>query len=331
MRNVICGAVALLLVCVAMSAMAADGPADAPWEALARDNACPCSQEAVAPRPVTIESTYLGLSQGPLRVACLVTLPKGTLLRAGKVTITDKQVAAEIAKAKPDMQLVLKKNGFFVLEQMATRQLLTAEARAWAAETKRDTKKDIDATLLQAYLTSIADAVTVTDAEVRAFYDANKDMVGGASYDSVAKELKAYILEQKQQEAVDAYINLLSMRTPVEVDREWLKGQAATMLDNPIDKARRSGKPSMIDFGRGGCRPCDMMAPILEELGKTYADQCNVLFSHVGDEPILAARYNIQSIPVQVFFDKDGNEVFRHVGFFPKEQILAKLAELGVK
>jgi len=331
MRNVTRGAVALFFVSAAIGIMAAGVPADAPWEALARDNACPCSQEAATPRLVTVESTYLGLSQGPLRLACLASLPKGVLLQAGKVAITDKQLTAEIAKAKPDMQTVLKKHGFFMVEQMATRQLLLAEAHDWATETKRDTKKDTDATLIQAYLKSIAARVMVSDAEVQAFYQANKEMVGGASYDSVAKELKAYVLEQKQQEAVDAHINMLSVRTPVEVDREWLKGQASTMLDNPVDKARRSGKPSMVDFGRGGCRPCDMMTPILDELKKTYAGQCNVLFCHVGENPMLAARYNVQSIPVQVFFDRDGNEVFRHVGFFPKEQILAKLAELGVK
>ncbi len=331
MRNVIREAVALLCAYAAIGSMAVGTPVDAPWEALAQDNACPCSLEAVAPHLVTVESTYLGLSQGPLRLACLASLPQGMLLRAGKVTISDKQLAAEIAKATPDMQSVLTKNSFFMAEQMATRQLLTAEARAWATETKRDTNKDTDATLNQAYLTSIVKNITVSDDEVKAFYEANKNMLGGASYDSVAKELKAYVLEQKQQEAMDAHINTVSARTPVEVDRDWLKAQATTMLDNPVDKVRRSGKPSMIDFGRGGCRPCDMMTPILEELKKTYSKQCNVLFCHVSDNPLFAARYNIQSIPVQVFFDKDGNEVFRHVGFFHKEQILAKLAELGVK
>jgi thioredoxin 1 len=45
----------------------------------------------------------------------------------------------------------------------------------------------------------------------------------------------------------------------------------------------------------------------------------------------LAARYGIQSIPVQIFFDKDGKEVFRHVGVFPQEEIEKKLAEMGVK
>ena len=87
----------------------------------------------------------------------------------------------------------------------------------------------------------------------------------------------------------------------------------------------------MIDFGREGCGPCDLMTPILNELSKEYAEKCNILFCHTGDNPLLASRYSITSIPIQVFFDKDGKEVFRHVGFFPKDQIVAKLAELGVK
>ena len=56
-----------------------------------------------------------------------------------------------------------------------------------------------------------------------------------------------------------------------------------------------------------------------------------MLFVHVGQEQILAARYGIQTIPMQVFFDKDGKEVFRHVGFWPQEEIEKKLAEMGVQ
>jgi len=98
-----------------------------------------------------------------------------------------------------------------------------------------------------------------------------------------------------------------------------------------VGKARSSGKPSLVDFGSKGCGPCDMMAPILATLSKKYDGKANVLFVHVGEEQILASRYGIQSIPVQVFFDKDGREVFRHVGFFPQEEIEKKLAEMGVK
>ena len=292
---------------------------------------CPCSQDAPVPRSVTLDDTYLGLSMGPLRQAKLTTLPNGLVLRAGKVEMSEKQLTSEMAKAPAEMRESLKKNGFFVLENMAVRTLLLAEAHTWAGITGRNTKQDTAETLTKAYLQSLVAEVRVIEAEVRAFYDANPDAVGGAAYETVAKDLQDYVVQQKQQEIITAHVQTVSARTTIEVDAAWVKRQAATMLDNPVDHARRSGKPSMIDFGRGGCRPCDMMTPILEELKKTYTEQCNVLFCHVGDNPLIAARYNIQSIPVQVFFDKDGNEVFRHVGFFPKEQILAKFAELGVK
>jgi len=63
---------------------------------------------------------------------------------------------------------------------------------------------------------------------------------------------------------------------------------------------------------------------------KKYEDKANVLFIHVREQQILAYRYGVQSIPTQVFFDKDGKEVFRHNGFFPQEEIEKKLKELGI-
>jgi len=55
-----------------------------------------------------------------------------------------------------------------------------------------------------------------------------------------------------------------------------------------------------------------------------------VVFIHVGEEQILAARYGISAIPVQVFFDAKGKEIFRHVGFFPEKEVTEQLARMGV-
>ena len=74
-----------------------------------------------------------------------------------------------------------------------------------------------------------------------------------------------------------------------------------------------------------------MLAPILETLKTKYSGRANVLFVSVQTEQILAARYGVQTIPVQVFFDAKGAEVFRHVGFWPQDQLEKKLAEMGVK
>lgn len=88
--------------------------------------------------------------------------------------------------------------------------------------------------------------------------------------------------------------------------------------------------PRLIDLGAGKCIPCKMMAPILEELKQEYAGRFDVEFIDVWKNPSAAGKYGIQSIPTQVFFDASGKELFRHVGFFGKEEILGKWKEFSV-
>jgi thioredoxin 1 len=83
-------------------------------------------------------------------------------------------------------------------------------------------------------------------------------------------------------------------------------------------------------LGAGKCIPCKMMAPILEELSKEYTGRMEVTFVDVWQNPDAGKAYNIEMIPTQIFFDADGKELFRHTGFFAKEDILAKWKELGV-
>ena len=184
--------------------------------------------------------------------------------------------------------------------------------------------------MIQKYLTGLVANVQASDAEVTTFYEENKDACGGATLDQVKDQLKQLVLQQKQQKLVDEHVRTLGQRMSIEVSAAWTKEQSVLAKDNPVDKARSSGKPSLVDFGSTGCRPCDMLAPILETLKDKYAGKANVLFVHVGEEQILAARYGIQTIPMQFFFDKDGKEVFRHVGFWPQAEIEKKLAEMGV-
>jgi thioredoxin 1 len=156
-------------------------------------------------------------------------------------------------------------------------------------------------------------------------------MVGDATYDQAKDQIKQYLLGQKRNQTISDHIAGLSGRYEVDVSKSWVAKQYAAAIDNPVDKARNSGMPSMVDFGADGCRPCDMLAPIIDSLEKEYAGKLNVLFVHVRKEQILATRYGVQSIPLQVFYDKQGKEVYRHVGFFPKDQIIARFADLGVK
>ena len=89
--------------------------------------------------------------------------------------------------------------------------------------------------------------------------------------------------------------------------------------------------PKLIDLGADKCIPCKMMAPILKELKTEYAGRMDVEFIDVWKNPAAGEQYKIEMIPTQIFFDAASKELFRHVGFFGKEDILAKWKELGVE
>jgi thioredoxin 1 len=88
--------------------------------------------------------------------------------------------------------------------------------------------------------------------------------------------------------------------------------------------------PKLVDLGAGKCIPCKMMAPILEELKGEYKGRFDVVFIDVWENPKAGDPYGIKLIPTQIFLDAKGKELFRHEGFFSKEDILAKWKEFGV-
>jgi len=91
----------------------------------------------------------------------------------------------------------------------------------------------------------------------------------------------------------------------------------------------KAGLPRLVDLGADKCIPCKMMAPILEELSKEYAGRMEVQFIDVWKNPSAGREYGVRVIPTQIFFDTSGKELFRHEGFFSRNDILAKWTELG--
>ena len=90
-----------------------------------------------------------------------------------------------------------------------------------------------------------------------------------------------------------------------------------------------TGLPQLVELGSTTCVPCKMMKPIIEELTAEYAGKLEVVFVDVHRQSALADTFGIRVIPTQVFLDASGKELFRHEGFFPKEEILTKWKELG--
>jgi len=87
--------------------------------------------------------------------------------------------------------------------------------------------------------------------------------------------------------------------------------------------------PKLVDLGADKCIPCKMMAPILEEMKKEFAGRLDVQFIDVWKNPDAGQSFGIKIIPTQIFFARNGKELFRHEGFFSKEDILAQWKSLG--
>ncbi len=88
--------------------------------------------------------------------------------------------------------------------------------------------------------------------------------------------------------------------------------------------------PRLVDLGAGKCVPCKLMAPILKDLQNTYAGKLDVQFIDVWENPKAGKEYGINVIPTQIFYNAAGKELFRHEGFYSKDDILAKWKEFGV-
>jgi len=278
-----------------------------------------------ASKGMTIEQAYPGLASGILKTARLETLEKGVVLKTDDLQIDEKALDELLKEIDPDMRPQYEKNLFFVMEQQAVEKVLLHEARKSGANNDGTARE-----IILSFLSEKAAGSTVSDKEARFFYEENKADLGGASFHEVKDGINQYLLERKRQVAILAYVDTLGERLNIRLDSKWVEKQNTLAGDNPVDKARYSGKPTMVEFGAAGCVPCDMMQPILENLKEKFKDRLNIVFVHVGENQILGVRYGINSIPVQVFFDREGKEFFRHVGFFPQGEVEKQLAAMGV-
>ena len=86
----------------------------------------------------------------------------------------------------------------------------------------------------------------------------------------------------------------------------------------------RSDKPVLLDFYADWCGPCKMLSPVLSEIADEYADVIRVAKVNVDDEPELAMKFGVSSIPMLVLF-KNGKIISTSVGYRPKDEILNEL------
>lgn len=104
---------------------------------------------------------------------------------------------------------------------------------------------------------------------------------------------------------------------------------SSTVEKVEVDKA----KVTFVELGSVRCIPCQQMQPIMKEIEEEYKGQVKVVFYDVltAEGKPYIKEFGIRAIPTQVFLDKNGNEYFRHQGFFAKDELVKVLKMQGVK
>jgi len=91
------------------------------------------------------------------------------------------------------------------------------------------------------------------------------------------------------------------------------------------------GTVTMIDLGKKTCTQCKMMAPILEKLKIKYKGKAEVVFINLLDDPEQQYRFKLKALPTQIFYNPEGEEVYRHTGFMNEKDITGQLIKMGVE
>ncbi|MCR5636667.1 MAG: thioredoxin [Clostridiales bacterium] len=95
-------------------------------------------------------------------------------------------------------------------------------------------------------------------------------------------------------------------------------------LQNFEQEVINSKIPVLVDFWAAWCGPCQMLAPVVEEIAEEYDDVIKVGKVNVDEQRELSAKYNIESIPTLLVF-KDGKIINSSVGFVTKEELIEEL------
>ena len=238
-----------------------------------------CSSRYVT--AAVLEDRYPGLSMGMLKSAILMPMEEDTLLAAGGgIVISEADLSRIIRKEEPHLRRQAEKNQLYLLEQAAASQVLLEEARkAGIPLGDGDTDKAIEV-----YLEGKVEAPSVSDEEAFTYYQNSREVIGDVAFEDVAEEVREYLIQEKKQVNIRNYVSSLGNEIPLHINEKWVERNSRPTLDNRLDQARQSGKPTLAEFGAANCTACEMMEPILANMRKEYPESLNIVPVHVLEE-----------------------------------------------
>jgi len=278
-----------------------------------------------AEKAQTAGEVYSSFEIGPLKAATLRKMESGVIAKVGDTPITKKHLEGKLAEAPEEDHKLLRP---FLLAQIVQRQMLLAEAKKKGMVKEKGEKEENRA--INEMVAEMAAAVAISEEEINQVYEHNKAQFAGADPEEAKTTIKGFLLQRKRNNAITQYFTSLWAGVEVAIDQQWATEQHKQASDNPIDKARESGKITLIDFGSESCGPCRRLAPILRQIQQDRKD-VNIITVDVDKQRALAIRYGIRNLPTIIVFDARGKQVSRSEGLLPKEQIIAKITEAAAR
>jgi len=107
----------------------------------------------------------------------------------------------------------------------------------------------------------------------------------------------------------------------------------ACSSQNKAKDKQEKVKVTFMELGSVRCIPCQKMQKVMASVEEKFGTQVKVEFHDVWtpEGKPFADKYKIGSIPTQIFFDENGKEYFRHVGYFEETELIKILKQKGVK
>jgi len=96
------------------------------------------------------------------------------------------------------------------------------------------------------------------------------------------------------------------------------------IVEDDLDALIAGGRPVLVDLTATWCGPCQVLKPILHEIGTELAEQVTIVAVDVDDAPWTEPRFGVQAIPTIVLLD-EGRELGRIVGAHPKRTLLTMI------
>lgn len=129
------------------------------------------------------------------------------------------------------------------------------------------------------------------------------------------------------------FLSCNKSETKIENQNPQIKenSQSQSEKNQESKQSNETFRIEFVELGSVNCIPCKKMQPIMASIEKKYGGQVKVTFYDVWKDPAPAKKFGITLIPTQVFLDNNGNELMRHEGFFPEEEIDKFLQSKGLR